>query len=198
MTAYFSSKQLLAFGLLQQNNTTRDCYINCDGHLDDLQRNIRNHKIKATLVGKDDILTLPQFWGSVKRGGSRTWKQRWVRWEFDWYIEKKLGATQQTQNICITFVQCWTNVEDFGPTFYKCYTHVLCLLSNSDFFSFPSTRKCWVSTNNIRTLLVPEGERWPEKSCQSHPQPLPPTTLVQFHQYNMYRIINEIFYRFVC
>ena len=36
--------------------------------------------------------------------------------------------TQQTQNICITFIQCWTNVEDVGPTLYKCYTNVLCLL----------------------------------------------------------------------
>ena len=34
----------------------------------------------------------------------------------------------KTQNICITFVQCWTNVEDVGPTLYKCYVNVLCLL----------------------------------------------------------------------
>ena len=27
--------------------------------------------------------------------------------------------THQTQNICITFVQCWTNVEDVGLTLYK-------------------------------------------------------------------------------
>ena len=26
------------------------------------------------------------------------------------------------------FVQCWTNVEDVGPTLYKCYMNVLCLL----------------------------------------------------------------------
>ena len=38
---------------------------------------------------------------------------------------------QQTQNICITFVQCWTNVEDVGPTLYKCYTNVLSLLGDS-------------------------------------------------------------------
>ena len=31
---------------------------------------------------------------------------------------------QQTQNICITFIQCWTNVEDVGPTLYKGYTNV--------------------------------------------------------------------------
>ena len=34
----------------------------------------------------------------------------------------------KTQNICITFVQCWTNVEDVGPTLYECYTNVLYLL----------------------------------------------------------------------
>ena len=34
------------------------------------------------------------------------------------------GTSQLTQNICITFIQCWTNVEDVGPTLYKCYTNV--------------------------------------------------------------------------
>ena len=38
--------------------------------------------------------------------------------------------TRQTQNIFITFIQCWTNVEDVGPTLYKCYTNVLCLLGS--------------------------------------------------------------------
>ena len=47
--------------------------------------------------------------------------------------------TQQTQNIFITFVQCWPNVfavgptlykwyTNVGPTLYKCYKNVLCLL----------------------------------------------------------------------
>ena len=43
----------------------------------------------------------------------------------------KLGKrlqSQQKQNICITFIQCRTNVEDVGPTLYKCYANVLCLL----------------------------------------------------------------------
>ena len=39
--------------------------------------------------------------------------------------------TPATQNICITFVQCWTTVEDVGPTLYKCYTNVLCLLGSA-------------------------------------------------------------------
>ena len=40
------------------------------------------------------------------------------------------ATTQQAQNICITFMQCWTNVEDVGPTLYKCYTSVFCLLGS--------------------------------------------------------------------
>ena len=39
-----------------------------------------------------------------------------------------LVVSQQTQNICITFVQRRPNVFDFGPTLYKCYTIFLCLL----------------------------------------------------------------------
>ena len=35
-------------------------------------------------------------------------------------------ATQQTQKI----VQCCTNVVDVGPTMYKSYTNVLCLLGS--------------------------------------------------------------------
>ena len=40
--------------------------------------------------------------------------------------------TQQTQNICIPFIQRRPNVFDAGPTLYKCYTNVLCLLGTDD------------------------------------------------------------------
>ena len=30
--------------------------------------------------------------------------------------------------MCKTFIKCWPNVEDVGPTLYKCYTNVLCSL----------------------------------------------------------------------
>ena len=40
------------------------------------------------------------------------------------------GVTQKTQDICITFIQCWTNVFDAGLTLYKCYTNVLYLLGD--------------------------------------------------------------------
>ena len=45
-------------------------------------------------------------------------------WNRQWYLVR----SQPTQNICITFKQCWINVEDVGPTLYKCFTNVLCLL----------------------------------------------------------------------
>ena len=35
----------------------------------------------------------------------------------------------ETQNILITFVQCRPNVEDVGPTLYKCYKNVLCMFA---------------------------------------------------------------------
>ena len=41
----------------------------------------------------------------------------------------KAGDPQQTQNIFITCVQSWTNVFDVGPTLYKYYKNVLCLLN---------------------------------------------------------------------
>ena len=34
-----------------------------------------------------------------------------------------------SKNICITFIQCWSNVEDVRPTLYKCYTNVYCVTS---------------------------------------------------------------------
>ena len=41
-------------------------------------------------------------------------------------------VSQQTQNICITCIQFWTNVEDVGPTLYKCYANVLCFLGRNN------------------------------------------------------------------
>ena len=43
-----------------------------------------------------------------------------------------ISISQQTRNICITFIQCWANVEDVGPTLYKCYADVSCLLGYTE------------------------------------------------------------------
>ena len=42
--------------------------------------------------------------------------------------DMSLHPSQSTQNICIKFIQRRPNVFDVGPTLYKCYTNVLCLL----------------------------------------------------------------------
>ena len=44
-------------------------------------------------------------------------------------VNKYVATSQQTQNFCIAFVQRRPNVFAIGPTLYKCYTNVLCLLS---------------------------------------------------------------------
>ena len=55
-----------------------------------------------------------------------------------WSDLQKIPPSMMTiipsKHICIAFIQCWTNVEDIGPTLYKCYTNVLCLLCNNDIF----------------------------------------------------------------
>ena len=44
------------------------------------------------------------------------------------YMYKVTCIAQQTQNICITFVQHRPNVFDVGPTLYKCHANVSCLM----------------------------------------------------------------------
>ena len=40
-----------------------------------------------------------------------------------------------TKHLHITFIQCCTNVEDGGPTLYKCYANALCLLGCLSYLS---------------------------------------------------------------
>ena len=40
---------------------------------------------------------------------------------------------QQAQNIRKAFVQRRTNVEDVGPTLYKCYANALCFLGGAGY-----------------------------------------------------------------
>ena len=47
------------------------------------------------------------------------------------YADVYSRLTQQTQNICIALVQRRPNVFDVGPTLYKCYTNVSCLLGTA-------------------------------------------------------------------
>ena len=46
------------------------------------------------------------------------------------YLEITPQLLHTKHSICIRYVQWWTNVEDFGPTLYKCYKDVLCLMGS--------------------------------------------------------------------
>ena len=52
--------------------------------------------------------------GSVN--GDRTDQTVCVVLKTGFYV--MLSTFQQTENICITFIQCWSNVEDVGPALY--------------------------------------------------------------------------------
>ena len=72
-------------------------------------------------------------------------------------------STQQTQNICIKFIQCRSNVEDVGPTLYKCYANV-CVCwditlpgGGDDKEKLTSKNILTNNTVNSRTLLQSRG-----------------------------------------
>ena len=55
------------------------------------------------------------------------------------------------------FMQCCTNVEDVGPTLYKCYTNVLCLLGRRTFsqtlYIYSMLVQCWASVADVGLSL---------------------------------------------
>ena len=79
------------------------------------------------------------------------------------------------------FVQCWPNVEDVGPTLYKCYTNVLCLLGRRTFsqtlYICAMLVQCWASVADVGLTLKQRwvGIRW--SSIQSYNQVTSSTTL---------------------
>ena len=65
-------------------------------------------------------------------------------------------ASQQTQSIWITFVQCWTNVENVGPTLYTCYTNMLRLLGWSARQVLPAN----TGHRSTAGLMLVQHRRW--------------------------------------
>ena len=78
------------------------------------------------------------------------------------------------------FIQCWTNVEDVGPTLHKCYTNVLCLLRRRTFsqtlYIFAMLGQCWASVADVGLTLKQRwvSVRW--SSIQSYNQVISSTT----------------------
>ena len=68
------------------------------------------------------------------------------------------------------FIQCWTNVEDVGPTLYKCYTNVLCLLGRRTFsqtlYISAMLVQCWASGADVGLTLK---QRWVSVSLEKYP-----------------------------
>ena len=74
-------------------------------------------------------------------------------------------ASQQTQNICIAFVQRKANVFDVDPTLYKCYTNALCMLGylymrivepGLSILPSENPNKTWLSNMYVRRLRFGE------------------------------------------
>ena len=79
------------------------------------------------------------------------------------------------------FIQCWTNVEDVGPTLYKRYTNILCLLGRRTFsqtlYISAMLVQCWAGVADIGLTLKQRwvSVRW--SSIQSYNQVTSSTTL---------------------
>ena len=83
---------------------------------------------------------LPRLWAAAASGRSTrstTWsgKQFWIQFRFLIFHAFEFGITPL---ICSFhpantkhFLKCRNNIFDVGPTLYKCYTSVLCLLRDS-------------------------------------------------------------------
>ena len=69
-------------------------------------------------------------------------------------------------------LQCWTNVEDVGPTLYKCYTNVLCLLGRRTFsqtlYICAMLVQCWASVADVGLTLKQRWVRIRWSSIQSY------------------------------
>ena len=100
-----------------------------------LLANINAHGPQTTDGLPQDILSLDQFWNIKPSKGhlgtlNVITRLMWAQ-IICTFVEKPssfICIPSKHKNVCITFVQCWANVEDAGPTLYECYTNVLCLL----------------------------------------------------------------------
>ena len=98
------------------------------------------YKLKENVVLVLCICLLMYTTLNVSKGSSQHWLN---------HTYSEHTSSQQTQSNCITFIQRRPNVFDVGPTLYKCYTYVLCLLGYiratlhiwfADLFMWPAIR----------------------------------------------------------
>ena len=75
------------------------------------------------------------------------------------FFEVRYLYPENAKHFCITFVQCWNNIEDVGPTLYKCYTNV-CVYWKPVYLS-PNSQ----SDNIIRCHHLDNKKRATCKAC---------------------------------
>ena len=86
-------------------------YITSEGLAGQVWRAICLQRSRNINTSADNISWMPRFAWRVSPVGfcrSVIWWRHGCR--------SRRGNDQQTQNICITFIQCWSSVEDVGPT----------------------------------------------------------------------------------
>ena len=124
---------------------------------------------------------------SSKDAPGRTWGRGCCLWREGKLIEfvelSRLWDRVPT-NICRTFVQCWNNVEDVGPTLYKCSTKVLCLLGADPRDFDPMLVQCYAGVvEGGLTLNLHWVNEWCVRTCRKLGPFAPPDdrTLISVH-----------------
>ena len=68
-----------------------------------------------------------------------------------------------TKHLC-DFLQCWTSVEDVGPTLHKCHTNVMRLLGRRTFsqtlYIYLMLVQCWASVADVGLTLKQHWINW--------------------------------------
>ena len=75
-------------------------------------------------------------------------------YDYDMEYCETSGDHSKHKTFCTTFVQCWTNVEDDGPTLYTYYTNVLCLLGYSDSHMILQAILLLLNIHDIQLLYI--------------------------------------------
>ena len=133
----------------------------------------RSIRIERPWSSQERFIRIERPWSSQERSIriERPWssQERSIRIESPWSSQVCVTRpSQQTQNICITYVRCWTNGEDVGPTLYKCYTNVLCLLELDDSVFDRGVAHPLPGSAPVLDSLHPTNERHPVL-CNSGP-----------------------------
>ena len=87
------------------------------------------HNIESLRVSGEKTFVFFETWRP--EWGSNTRSPTFQAGCFNHSTRAPPSSPVNTRHIWRTFVQCWTNVKNFGPTLYKCQRNILCLLGHA-------------------------------------------------------------------